>query len=69
MLKIVKIKLISFYHNDLLLGYFDIKNTSKFIAIKYYLKKTLCHNVKNYIKKFDICFILKLVRYKLYNNL
>lgn len=62
------IQLISRQHNNPLAGHFDIKNTQKLLARKYYWP-TLRHNVKGYVKGCDVCLALKTVRYKLYDDL
>ena len=28
----------------------------------------ICHNIYNYVKKYNICLALKIVQHKLYNN-
>ena len=66
--EIIQIELISKHHDNLLVGYFGIEKTCEFIAQKYYWP-TLCHNVKDYIKGFNVCLALKAVRYKLYGDL
>ena len=66
--KIITTELISKHHNDLLGRYFDIKKMQKFVTNKY-CWKTLCHNIKVYIRGYNICLISKTVRHKPYKNL
>lgn len=67
-LKIVCPKLISRYHNNLLLSHSQIKKTQKLIAEKYYWL-TLQQDVKVYVKDYNFDLILKIIRHKLYNDL
>ena len=66
-IKAIYIEFISRHHNALLVGHFDIKKICKFLAPKYYWP-TLWHNVKAYIKGYNICLTSNAVRHKLYNN-
>lgn len=59
--KIVKTKLISSHHDDLLAGHFGINKIQELIAWKYYWP-TLCHNIEAYIIGCGICSALKAVR-------
>lgn len=68
MSEIVRINLISKYYNYLLAGHFRIDKTQELIARNYYWS-TLYSNVKAYITGFDLCPVLKVIRYKLYKNL
>ena len=68
MLETIQIKLISCYYNNFLNGHFGIKKTYELLAQKYYCS-TLCHNVKAYLKSFNICLALKAIRHKPYNDL
>ena len=65
---IIRSKVISRHHNNLLVIYFGINKTQELISWKYYwlgIKK----DVKFYIKGCDVCLALKTVSHKLYNNL
>ena len=66
--KIIRVKLISRHHDDLLAGYFSIEKTRKLLAQKYYWP-TLKHDVKAYVKSCNICLALKAVRNKPYGDL
>ena len=66
--KIIQIKLISQYHNNLLAKHFSINKNKELIRQKYYwlsFKK----DVKTYVKGCDVCFALKTVKHKPYKNL
>ena len=67
-LKIIWIKLINRYHNILLGGHFSVEKTYKLVARKYYWL-TLCHIVKDDVKRCNICLALKTVQYKPYGDL
>ena len=65
--KIFHFKLISKYHNDLLVGHFGIEKTRELIARKYYwpgLKK----DVKSYIRECNVCLASKMVRHRPYGD-
>ena len=64
--KLIKTELISRNHNDLLAGHFGIEKTWELVARKYYWK-ILSHNIKNYIKKCNVCLACKFVRHKSYS--
>ena len=66
--KIIQIKLISKYYNNLLAGYFGIEKIYELVAQKYYWL-LLYYDVKNYMKECNICPALKAVWHKLYGNL
>ena len=66
--EIIQIELISRYHNDLLVGHFGIKKSRKLVVRKYYWP-TLCHNVKDYVKRCDICLALKTLWHKPFGDL
>lgn len=68
MSKIIKMELISKHHDNPLIGYFRIKKSWEFVAQKYYWS-ILKANVKSYIKRYNICLILKVVRHKPYGDL
>lgn len=63
--KIIYTKLINWHHNNLLAGYLRIKKTQKLVTQKYYWL-TLCHNIKVYIKSYEICLTSKVMKYKPY---
>ena len=67
-LKIIRTKLINRHHNDPLAGHFGIKKTRELIARKYYWP-TFRHDIKDYVKRCDVCLALKPVRHKPYGNL
>ena len=60
-------ELISRHHNNSLAGYFGIKKTCELLGWKYYWL-TLRHNVKAYVKSYDVCLALEIVRHKPYGN-
>ena len=66
--EIIQIKLIGYYQDDFLVGYFGIKKTRKFISRKYYWS-SLRKDVKAYIKECDVCLALKTINQKSYSNL
>ena len=66
--EIIRTKLISRYHNDLLVGHFSIKKTRELVARKYYWK-TLCHDIEVYVRGYHIYLTSKAVRHKPYGNL
>lgn len=66
--KIIRIKIISWYHDNLQIGHFRINNTLELINEKYYWK-TLWQDIKAYIKDCNVCLALKTVKYKSYNDL
>ena len=54
--------MINRYHNDLLVGYFDIKKIQKLVTRKYYWK-TIYYNIKVYIRGYNIYLTFKAVKY------
>ena len=66
--KIIRTELISRYHDDPLVGYFNIKKTRELVTKKYYWK-TLCYDIEVYVRGCDICLESKIVRHKPYENL
>ncbi len=66
--EIVRTKLITRHHHDLLAGYFEINKTRELIARKYYWP-TLHRNVEAYVTDCNVCLALKSVRYKPYSDL
>lgn len=67
-LKIVRIELISRYHNNSLTENFGVEKTRKLIGWKYYWP-SLRRNIKTYVKGYDMCLVLKPVRHKPYKDL
>ena len=61
--KAIWIELIRCYHNNLLVGHFGIKKTCNLLAQKYYWP-TFCHNVKAYIKGYNISLVSNAVEHK-----
>ena len=66
--KAIWTELISRHHNNFLASYFGIKKTCKLLAWNYYWP-TLRHNVKAYVKGYDVCFASKTIHQKPYGNL
>ena len=66
--KIIKIELISKYHDDSLAGHFGIEKTQELVARKYYWP-TLRRDVKDYVRGCDVCLASKTVCHKLYGDL
>ena len=65
--KTIWTKLIGRHHNNPLVGYFGIEKICEFLAQKYYWP-TLRHNMKIYVKGYDVCLASKAVCYKPYGN-
>ncbi len=66
--EIVKSELISRHHDDPLAGHFGIDKTRELIARKYYWP-TFSRNVEAYMTGCDVCFTLKAVKHKSYDDL
>ena len=66
--KIIYFELISCHQNDLLARYFEIDKIQKLIAKKYY-KLTFYHNIKIYIKDYNVSLTSKAVCHKLCKDL
>ena len=66
--EIIKTKLISMHHDDLLAGHFSIKKTQELVTRKYYWE-TLRNNIEVYVRGGDVCLAFKIVIYKLYGSL
>ena len=62
-LNAISTELISRHHNNPLASHFGIEKTCKLLFWKYY-RPTLCHNVKAYVKGYDVCLASKAVRHK-----
>ena len=67
-LEIIRSKVISCHHIDLLIGHFGIDKTRELVGRKYYWP-SLKKNVENYVRGCDICLTLKAVRHKPYGDL
>ena len=65
--KIFRTKFINSYHNNPLADYFGIKKTQKLVNQKYYWL-ILCNNIKNYVKRYNVCLTSKAVWHKPYND-
>lgn len=61
-------ELISRHNNNLLAGHFGIKKTWELIAQKYYWP-TLRAGVGTYVKGYNVCLALKLMKYQPYGDL
>lgn len=66
--KMICSKLINKYHNNFFASYFRVEKIQKLISWKYYWL-SLRKNIETYIKGYNICLALKMVRYKPYNKL
>lgn len=55
--------LISSHYYDLLIGHFGIEKTQKLIALKSN-GLMLRGNIESYVKKYNMCLALKLLKYK-----
>lgn len=66
--EIIRTKLISYYHNNQLVGFFSIDKTRKLEAKKYYWS-TFYRDVEAYVQGYDVCLILKAVKHKPHNNI
>lgn len=67
-LKLIYIKLLNKYCNNLLAKHFGIKKSQKLIFQKYYLS-TLQAKIKSYINGSNMYLTLKIIKYKSYINL
>lgn len=68
LLKIIKTKIISRYHDDLLANNFKSVKTLEFIAQNNYWP-FIWANVKAYVKDFNLCLASKMVCHKSYGDL
>ena len=66
--EIICSEVISYHHDDLLIGHFDIDKIKELIGRKYYWP-SLKKDVKSYVRGCDVCLALKAVRHKLYGDL
>lgn len=67
-LKVIKTRLNSIYYNNTLINYFGIQKTQELVAWWYYILIQRA-NINFSMKKCNICLVIKLVRYKPYDNL
>ena len=63
----IQIEFINHDHNNRLVGHLSIKKTRKLLTRKYYWL-TIRHNVEAYVKDYDVCLALKVMRHKLYGD-
>ena len=66
--KIIRIELISRYHDNLLVGHFGIEKIYELVAQKYYWPM-LRYDVDNYVKGCNVYLVLKVVQHKPYSVL
>ena len=66
--EIIRSKVISRHHNDLLAGHFGIDKTRELIGRKYYWP-SLRRDVESYVRGCDVCLASKAVRHKPYGDL
>ena len=66
--EIIRSKVISCHHDDLLVRHFGIDKTRELVGRKYYWP-SLRKDVENYVKGCDICLTSKAVRHKSYRDL
>lgn len=66
-LKIIRFKLISWYHNDLSVIQFEFRKTQKLIAQKYYWR--IRPNIKDYMRGYKVYLTLKKVKHIPYKEL
>ena len=58
--EVIQTKLISKHYDDPLVDHFGIEKTHKLAGRKYYWP-TFCHDVEDYVKRYDICLASKVV--------
>ena len=66
--EIIRSKVISCHHDDLLAGYFGIDKTRELVGRKYHWP-SLRKDVENYVRGCDVCLASKAVRDKPYGDL
>ena len=66
--EIIRSKVISCQHNDLLAGHFGIDETRELISRKYYWP-SLRRDIETYVRGCDVCLTSKIVRHKPYGDL
>ena len=59
---------MSRYYNYQLADHFGIKKIQEFVAQKYYWP-TFYHEMKDYLKGYNVCLALKAVQHKPYSDL
>lgn len=64
----IRTELINRHHDDSLVAYFRIENIRELLARKYY-RSILRHNIKAYVKSYDVYLASKAVRNNHYGNL
>ena len=67
-LEAIRTKVMSWYHDVPVAGYFGIDKTKDLVGQKYYWP-SLQKDIKAYVKGYDVCLGSKAVRHKLYGNL
>ena len=67
-LEIIRFKVISCHHNNLLIGHFGIEKIKELVGRKYYWP-SLRRDVKSYVQRCDVCLASKAIRHKPYSNL
>ena len=66
--EIIRSKVISRHHDDLLVGHFGIDKTRELVGRKYYWP-SLRKDVEDYVRGCDVCLASKAVRHKPYGDL
>ena len=66
--EIIRFKVISCHHDDLLADHFGIDKTQELIGRKYYWP-SLKRDIKTYVRRCDICLTSKAVCHKPYGDL
>ena len=64
----IRIELISWHHDNPLVGHFGVDKTRELVGQKYYWP-SLRKDVKSYVKGCDVCLTSKTVRHKPYEDL
>ena len=60
--------MISYYHDDPLVGHFGMDKTKKLVGQKYYWP-SLKKDVENYVRGYDVSLTSKIVGHKPYKDL
>ena len=66
--EIIRSKVISYHHNNLLAEHFGINKRRKLVGRKYYWP-SLRKNIETYVRGCNMCLVLKAVRHKPYGDL
>ena len=66
--KAIWMELMDHHHDNPLANYFGIEKTYKLLAWKYFWP-SLRHNIKAYVKGYNVCLALKAMRHKPYGDL